>query len=249
MDFAEFLALFGTTQVILTGLATYLGKVWLARITERIKQDHQRELVALKGRQSEEITRLERKLDRAMQFDQTELAVWEQLRKDIVQEMWTEHRELMKSMSAVHIKMQEYWGAMTDEDGLYSPDSWAEHDDLLQRLVPGREPTVEQYRHLWRNHALISPDGVRTGHEYLLTVYNFMDYMHSCLERRASATPDRISEFSDKAGEFNSHLFQKQREFKEHTAKQFGLEKVIPWMVRTSGVSHGEKDTTLGNPT
>jgi hypothetical protein len=232
MNVAEFLTLFGTTQIVLTGLASYLGKVWLVRVTERIKQDHRAE-----------ITRLESKLDRALQFDKTELAVWEQLRKDIAHQMWTEYREIMKSMTAVHLKMQEYWRAMTDEDGLPNPDLWAQLDDFRQKLVPGEEPTVEKYRHLWRNHSLISPEGERIGQVYLSAVYEFMGYMHSCLESRA------IDPTLDRFGELNEKLFDNLWEFKKHAWKQFGLEKVIPWMVRTSGESQGENDADLERPT
>jgi hypothetical protein len=221
MDFAGFL----TAQVVMTGLAGYVGKLWLTRVTEAIKQRHQTELLELKGAQSEEISRLEHKLDRAMQFDKTELAVWEQLRKDIVQEMWIEHRDLMKSMTEVHIKMQEYWGRMTDDNGLLAPTSWEQLDDLKQVLIPGKEPTVEKFRSFWRNVTLISPEGRDIAHKHLLMTYNLMGYIRICLAHPTDANSDRLAEFNNK-------LFGIEQQFRQHTAKQFGLEAVIPWMVR-----------------
>jgi hypothetical protein len=95
------------------------------------------------------ISKLEQKFNRKLEFEKSELTVWEELRKDILSDMWKAHREVVKGMTIVILKTQEM-----------------EQKKDLEKLLTA----IEKFRQIVHNQIdLMSPDALEISQKFLET--------------------------------------------------------------------------------
>jgi hypothetical protein len=79
------------------GLILIFGVLFLEKYLER----------AVDGRFEHRIENLRNQLTRKLEFDKSELAVWAELRKDILAQVWSANRDIIRSMTAVIMRVQD----------------------------------------------------------------------------------------------------------------------------------------------
>jgi len=82
------------------GLILIFGVLFLKKYLER----------AVDGRFEHRIENLRNQLTRKLEFDKSELAVWAELRKDILAQVWSANRDIIRSMTAVIMAFRMYSG-------------------------------------------------------------------------------------------------------------------------------------------
>lgn len=127
------------------GIALVLGLIAAQKILERTI-DNRFDLQMEKWRAENE---------RRSEFNRSDLGVWDDLRKEILAEMWKTHRSLVKAMTAVILKAQEA--------------EQKDNPDLIK-------PALEAYRNaVHENIDLLSPEAVEICQDFLQKAYMFMD--------------------------------------------------------------------------
>ncbi|MEK7400014.1 MAG: hypothetical protein AAB116_23975 [Candidatus Poribacteria bacterium] len=94
-------------------------------------------------------------INRKLEFDRSDLAVWMDLRKNILIEMWQVHRELVKSMTAVILDVQRL---------------------ATKNTMTELKPTIETYRQMVHNQIyLLSPEAIDICQRFLGTAHDLAD--------------------------------------------------------------------------
>jgi len=128
------------------GLILIFGVLFLEKYLER----------AVDGRFEHRIENLRNQLTRKLEFDKSELAVWAELRKDILAQVWSANRDIIRSMTAVIMRVQDV--------------QWK------NRKLETLKPAIEEYRRVV--HAsldLSSPKAVDLCQRFLMTAYEIFE--------------------------------------------------------------------------
>ena len=158
---------------------------------------------------------------RDLEFNKSELVVWVELRKDILAEMWAAHREITKSMSTVIWQAQEMLAAAgydPYQDPPISEPFWPVRSKL--------QPWTEKYRRAIYDHIdLVSPEAINAiCQKFLETSYKLFD-----VDGRSDHDLSTEYEFVIRV---TGRLKGVRNEFTAYTAQLYGLEKMMPWMVK-----------------
>jgi len=128
------------------GIVLVLAIFIVPKIIERMVQSQlDIKLQELRGVQS-----------RDLEFDKSELEVWAGIRKEVLTDMWVSHREIVKAMTSVILRTQDF-------------------EQLAEQVAdPGKlELEIKQYRHTIHNSIdLISPEGIDICQHFLEIAYN-----------------------------------------------------------------------------
>ena len=121
---------------------------------EEFRSEQTRKLEALRGEQNTKLESLRADLSRNLEFDKSDLSVWADLRRDILAEMWKGHRDIVKQMTEVILKVQEM-----------------EVNKKAARL----QPAIDEYRRLIHSHIdLLSPEALDICQHFLGEAYQIL---------------------------------------------------------------------------
>jgi hypothetical protein len=90
------------------GLVLVLGILFAQKLIERtVDGQFEAKLEDLRGEWNTKLEQLRGELTRKLEFEKSELTVWAEIRKAILMEMWTAHRQIHEAMTALVLRTQE----------------------------------------------------------------------------------------------------------------------------------------------
>lgn len=158
-------------------------------------------------------TRLEKlksELSDQLETSKSELAVWAQLRTEVLAEIWNAHRQVTSQMSNVILKAQEIIARqVTSQTPL--PTS-------IQSFTQDFQPTVEKYRYtIHTEFHVIDPEVITE------ICQAFLDTSYKLYDKEALDYEFVLRTINELKGIRNK--------FQQYSVEYFGLEKMMPWMV------------------
>jgi hypothetical protein len=128
------------------GLVFIFGIIFLNKYLESL----------VDNRFEERLERFRSERTRELEFDKSDLAVWADLRKDVLCQLWSTHRDLSRLMTQVILQVQEV--------------QWS------GRELGSMRDAIEKYRRsLHASSDLLSPDSAETCQQFLDTAVDILN--------------------------------------------------------------------------
>jgi hypothetical protein len=150
---------------------------------------------------------------RDLEFDKSDLLVWEQLRKDILSQVWAVHHDIVKRMSEV------IWSVQKIQHGLGClADSSAKslsHGQSVKELTVALDAFR---RDVHDNVDLVDPEAI------IQFCQSFTETAYSAL----SALTDK--DVCARLSQIETELKVTRGKFAHHTGEAFGINRMMPWV-------------------